>query len=1015
MNKHFLVLSLLFSGMPLHAQDIREEPIEDKSLEAFGGYWRAFDDYENHKFVTSKGQQFEAWDKLKTEWRSQERALTQAQMDDLKSAIKRYDNQLKEHPTASSTPYARLNLAQVLTKAGSLQESEKSAEIYHKQALAVLADLNKNMPGFTLNDEALYLRATILENLNNHEAALNVWQSLARDGQDSIYTVHANIAIGDSNFGKEKAANALKSYKAASAVLGRIRSPEADFEKLRVNYRLAWAAYRTADLDESLVAAQNLLHPESDFKRISLQKRMTADACDLIGDTLFEQDKTNKTMDFLQKDILRPYASTIGLRVLSRLASNPTPTASIELADFLLDKYPAAKEAPEIATILADVYRKTRQEQKYIATLERLSLMLPRTSVWRVQHKNDPNLLAGMESKALNANQLLAGKFYENGMVQGSQSSFETARTYYDSLLKFSPQHAEAETWELRRAHCLYFANHFEDADKAYEAFKERGTVTAENLEVAFYQQTLSREKVWRQSLAKFDESGIKPNASSMAKLHKLQDNISAFADRFPNRSHVVDLLLLAASANRDLNDFSSAEGFWNRALLSEPSQAQRTLAIRGLVQSKIKGGKAEETLALTRNYLKLENFDQLGVGFQGELIGVVATSVKETAANLNAKGKIFEAGQLLLAVANEFPSIPDHDVIYRDGAYYMALAGNWKESETAANQYLAERKPKGNTEDLLYLKARALEYQLRFHKAAEAHLALAQEYPKYAKALPAAQRAEGLAAAEDDYKLAGKAASLVSNYQTTPEGKTEALLRSADYYAKAKAWPESLQILAKAENQSRSPSYKLKVELQVAKVWNAQGQTEKALATYKRLAVDTENRKEDLDKSLYRSIIGESNFLLGEALQKDFEKVDEAGNPNSLNRLKFKGGKLEESLKLYNKAIAADDSEWSSRARFNAAQLAENMSQAIRNVISKSDSKTDRTLDDQAKRWLQVSQQYHTQNLMARQKDPYRYRDIVWIERSALKASGLQPQLEPASRSLPSALDTTQPYQWSH
>ena len=71
----------------------------------------------------------EAWDKLKTEWRSQERTLTQAQLADLKSAVKRYENQLKEHPTASSAPYARLNLAQVLTKAGSLQESEKSAEI----------------------------------------------------------------------------------------------------------------------------------------------------------------------------------------------------------------------------------------------------------------------------------------------------------------------------------------------------------------------------------------------------------------------------------------------------------------------------------------------------------------------------------------------------------------------------------------------------------------------------------------------------------------------------------------------------------------------------------------------------------------------------------------------------------------------------------------------------------------------------------------------------------------------
>ncbi len=1014
MNKHLLASILLLSALPLNALELRQEPIEEKAIDAYGDYWKNFDDYENHQFAQKKSDHFESWDRLKNEWRTQDGALTQAQAVDLKSAVLRYEKQLREHPTASTTPYARLNLAQVLHKLGALQDSEKSAEPYLKQALAVLADLNKNMPGFTLNDEALYLRANLLGSLNQQEAALIVWQELARQGKDSIYTLHANIAIGDSYFEKEKATPALASYKSAAAVLARIRSPEADYEKIRVNYRLAWAAYRTGDLNESLTASQNLLHPESDFRRISIQKRMTADACDLIGDTLFEQAQINNTKDFLQKAMLRPYASAIGLRVLSRLSNNPTPAASIELAEFLLEKYPAAREAPEVATILAAVYRDTKQDSKYIATLERLTLMLPRSSVWRVQHKNDPNVLASMEIKALNANQLLAGKFYENGMTQGSQSNFETARTYYEALLKFDPQNAEAETWDLRRAHSLYFANHFEEADKAYEAFKQRGKVRPENLEVAYYQQTLSREKIWRQSLAKFDDAGTKPDTSGRAKLIRLQDNINAFADRFPNRSHVVDLLLLAASANRDLDDFTSAEGFWNRALLSEPSATQRTLAIRGLVESKIKTAKPEETLALSRNYLKLENFDELGEPFQAELIGIVATSAKSTAADLNAKGKVLEAGELLLAVAKEFPSLPNHDAIYRDGAYYMALGGNWKGSEEAADLFLANRNSKDNTEDLLYLKARALEYQLRFHKAAEAHLALAQEFPKYSKALPAAQRAEGLAAAEDDFSLAGKAASLVSNYQTTPEGKTEALLRSADYYTKGRAWPESLQTLARAEASSRSPSFRLKAQLQIAKVWNAQGQSDKALASYRRLASNAENGKDDLDKNLYRSIIGESNFLLGESLQKEYEKID-VSESGDLSRLKFKGSKLEESLRLYNKAIAADDAEWSSRARFNAAQLAENMSQSMRKTLAKHEQKYDHTLDEQAQRWLQVSQQYHTQNLMARQKDPYRYRDIVWIERSALKASGLQPQLESTVRSLPNALNTTQPYQWSH
>jgi outer membrane protein assembly factor BamD (BamD/ComL family) len=1007
MSKMLMALALSLAALPALGQGLRTESTDESAIFAYGSYWQNFDEYESHRFQARKDRHLEAWDRLKSRWNAKDKELTEAQLADLRNAAKRYEKQLKEHPSASSTPYARLNLAQVYNQLGTHQGSSKAGEPFKRQALAVLADLGQSLPDSSLNDEALYLRATILEGLDSSESALSVWKNLAKVGKDTIYTVHAHLAVGDSEFEKERAEEALKAYESAKAVLERVMSPEMAYEKIRVNYRLAWAAYRSADLERSVAAAQSLLRPELDFKKISLEKRMTQDACDLIGDALFEKDQLNRAKDFLQRDFLLPYASNIGLRLLSRLASRSAPKESLELGEFLLEHYPSSRESPEIATILADIYRTQNQESQYIATLERLSLMLPKSSVWRVQHKNDPELVASMENKAFSANQMLAAKFYEMGMTQGSQSSLETARSYYDALLKYDPQNGEAETWELRRAHVLYLAGHFEEADHAYDAFKTRVGLAPENLEVAYYQQALVREKMWRASLAKFDESQTKPGSADLIKLKNLQASISAYADRFPNKTHVVDLLLLAADANRDLGDSATAESFWNRALLSEPKPPQRTLAIRGLVQSKMHAGRPEETLGVARNYLKLENFEELGGAFQAELLSVVAKSAKETAASLNAKGKVQEAGQLLLAISNEFPGVPGRDNLYRDGAYYMALSGNWKDSEKAASHYLAEGTQGRNAEDLLYLKARSLEYQLRFRKAAEAHFALAKTYPKFEKSPLAAERSETLAAAEDDYKLAGQAAGLVALYKKDPESKTEAWLRSADYFAKAKAWTESLKVLARVESEGRSANTRLRAQLQMAKVWNSQGDAQKALSAYKRLAAEADRLKEDLDVDLYRKISAESNYLLADALGKSAEEDYQA-------RLSFKGSRLEESLSLFNKAIAADDSEWSSRARFRAAELAETMSQSIRSQVAKG-SKPDPILTEQARRWLQVSQQYHTQNLLARQKEPFKYKDVVWIERSALKASGLQPQVEPSSRNLPSALDTTQPYQWSH
>src|SRR5690606_32509589 len=147
----------------------------------------------------------------------------------------------------------------------------------------------------------------------------------------------------------------------------------------------------------------------------------------------------------------------------------------------------------------------------------------------------------------------------------------------------------------------------------------------------AYYQQILSREKLWRQSLSSMNkENGSRTVAEE--RLRKLEKSIDNFADRFPNRSHGVDILLMAASANSDMGDLKQAERYWNRVLLSDPNATLTTIAIRGLVQATIRAGDPQPIPAITRNYLKLENFFILGAPFRSELYDVLSTSVKDAA-----------------------------------------------------------------------------------------------------------------------------------------------------------------------------------------------------------------------------------------------------------------------------------------------------------------------------------------------------------------------------------------------
>jgi hypothetical protein len=128
----------------------------------------------------------------------------------------------------------------------------------------------------------------------------------------------------------------------------------------------------------------------------------------------------------------------------------------------------------------------------------------------------------------------------------------------------------------------------------------------------------------------------------------------------------------------------------------------------------------------------------------------------------------------------------------------------------------------------------------------------------------------------------------------------------------------------------------------------------------------------------------------------------------------------LERSLDYYAKAIATQDPEWASRARYGAGQTAEKMSQSIRNALANSDRSSDddsRSMQDQAQRWQSLAQEFFSQNLLARNKEPHRYKDSVWMEKSAMKLSGMAaggPKTEEKTE-VPASVGTSTPYMWSH
>ncbi len=1028
MNNNPLKISILAMHLlasPILLGQMRAEIPSPEAISAYRQYWQTFEDYEAHTYELEKGKFLGSWEQIKHEWDYQDRKQSLQQLDILREAARRYQEHLERFPDANNAAYVKLNLAQILNQLGQL-ENEKdpnSGKTSKKEALAVLAKMEKDGLPSDLQEENLYLRASILESLDQTETARSLWQKLALQASSTIYGVHALIAMGDYHFKKEEAREALRSYQKARKLIEKVKPQDFDFELLRIQYRQSWAAYRSADLETCLQIAQEVLEPGRDFRQNSVRLKAIQDSTELLADTLFERNDMTTTKAVLNRPLIRPFAGAIGLRMMMNLSSYATPDRMIELGEHLVDQVPQSKEIPEILTLLADSYKRQNKEENYLITLERLALLLPAKSLWRNQHRESPQDLKKMEEKALAANKILASHYYEQGLVQGKSVFYQSAYSYYQTLLSFSPLHEDSEQWQIRSANSLFFAGKYNEADLAYERFKNRGTISPLNLELAFYQQTLSREKSWRQSLQKVTELKGDPtkNPIVIEKLRKLEQAIDGFADRFPNRQHSVDLLLLAASANRDVNSLAQAEKYWNRALLSEPTPTQKTLALRGLVQSKIQANDPKQVLELTRTYLKLEGKRDLSPGFSSEMKGVLAAASKEYSDKLNKQGQVEEAGRVLLSVSQEFPDIPDQESLYRDGAYYLALAGEWNQAQKSAERYLSSGL-KQKEADMIYLKAKAQEYQLRFSASSQTYIQLAERFPKYSRTVKSLERAEMLAASEEDYSLAAKAATISLNLQKDRGEKRDTQTRIAEYYLKENSYEKASIHLRNAEKLASGQSERLETKLLLGKTLAQEGRSEEAQTIFRDITRETLSKKDTMDPSAFRAITGEAYFLLASKAQEEFESIDITGPSARLEQAwPQKMELLETALNNYNKAIQTESPEWAGRSRYAAGDISEKMAVSSKNLAAKVtqniNGKTPESFKIQSERWEKLSKEYYGQNILAKNREPDQYRNSIWVERSAMKVVGAKPSkpvMDPDGE-VPSAMAVSQPYQWSH
>ncbi len=1018
------LFALLCAEVATAEAPIPPEKVDAKALDAFKEYWGAFDSYEE-KLTKDGVKRFkDSWDSVKRAYLEKKAKVSVQELEALQRAAEKYKDHLEKHEGADNRPFVMLNLAQIHNLIGDhLQKGDANAGTFAKsEALALLRDIEEQYPTFVYREQAHYLRAVVLESLDRDDEALTAWQSLAATAKTSLHGVHARVALGDHLFMRERAAEAVKAYDKALELLPDVDAEDPEYERLRINYRLAWAAYRAAELNVVIRAGAEVLVPGRRAKTVEQREKIQQDAVDMMGDALYEANAFAKSKEVLGRKELSEFGGAIGLRAVTRYNANGIHGEASTLGEFVADKFPLSKETPDTLAVTADSWQKLGKTPKRIAALEKLALLLPAQSLWRSRHKDDLESVKKMEKRAVPAAVAVATYYYDAALGSGNAKTFQTSSSFYDLLLGHGPNLVESNDWRLRRAHCHYFAGDYDAASNLYGELKADYKVDAETLQVAGYQQVLSTERRWRELFGKLAEQGVDPlkSADTVRALAGLEKSIDEFAARFPAQSRSVDLLLVGASVNRDMQTFDKASRYWQRALVSQPSPAQRGIAIRGIIFATMKTGSTGEVVEVTRRFLKLEDWRALGLALANELRGVLSVAALDEGKRLNGAGHVLEAGKLLTDVAAEFGDVPDRDRIWRDGAYMLAIAGEWAEAQKSAETYAQSGLTK-NRGDMAYLLARSHEYQLRLHDAAKTYFLVGDRFPAHPRAVASLQRAEKLAVAEGDYALAAEATTALGEREKNGDERIKSFELAVDYLAKAENPDKALELSRKRLRASSSTTEKLKAQLLVAKSTFKVGAEQDSLDQLAILAKTLERQRQTMRSEDYAAVAGETHYLLGEEARRrfdDFNVIERAGNV--ADNIAVKSRYFEELVSNFDRAAAAGNPAWATRARYELGTAAEAFADEVASIPVKTTEgvnlRTQNRFKATIERLSALARKYHGTNAVVARKDPARYRDNEWVKKSMLRLSG-DVSKKPETRHrevMPASLQDNLPSEWS-
>ncbi len=809
---------------------------------------------------------------------------------------------------------------------GKLEEEPTPPEfpnVDYSKAIQLYDRLLKEFPTSKYADDALYTKAWLLERMGKGEESRKVYREVVEKYPESPFAPEAYMRLAEYYFAPREdktdeqqivieLQKAIQLYK---NVLRYKKSKRYD-EAL---YKLGWSYYKLASRDpkyyndaivyfiavaDDIVAARKY-DPNGEISN----PEVFHEAVQYIGISLTDENYVkngvDKAQELLEKIGDREYGPEIFRAMGETYERIDEQEKAIYAYRKLLEIYPYYVEAPSIQQHIVDVlYQMGRDDEAYQARMELFEKYNPQSEWYQRLEKSDNlnkvqylNTAYKLSEEALRTNLVLDLQKAEEKYTSGEDATplYEQFADHCVLYLKYFP--ADSNAYEVNWSYAYMldtrlkrFKEAFEEYIKVSNDYLETEHQHQAALNAVFVADTLVEMKFGRADTSQFNLANpqelipeeLSPEESMLIEAY------NNYLRLFPYGEYAPNFLAAAGGIFYNHKMFAEAKVYFQTLVKRFPTAAERSLALRSIMDSYFALGRFKDSEAIAKRILAEENLPEEQKEFA---LKRMAQAIFKNAEYYEQQGDFFAAGAEFLRVYQEAPADPKlvEAALFNSGLNFQK-AKDWVRSNESFN-ILATEYPQSKYA-ILALENMAKNYveMENYVEAAKTYERIYNTYTDSPNAEPALYNASIYYQKGESWEDAIRVNNLyIAKYPNLPYA-TDLFFQNASLYLKLNNLAEANRIYQEFATRFPNDPRTVTAFYERGKYYYENGMPEQAKAELnKAIRKSEELQRAGMDANAY--VAAEAVNLMAEILHQDFLSIELKQPPSNiqanLNKLK--------------------------------------------------------------------------------------------------------------------------------